>query len=130
MCHFVELLIQVLPAALVCWILAEVVTRAAREPVYYTLGKEAVCYQRFGASTHQLTEQVHTRMHAHTRTHTHTGIHAAHACLHTQYTHAHTHTQHTHTETQIYKHNTHTNNNNHIEGKAAVCHQTLWQGKC
>ena len=111
LCHFVELLIQVLPAALVCWILAEVVTRAAREPVYYTLGKEAVCYQRFGASTHQLTEQVHTRMHAHTRTHTrtHTHRHTCRACMlaHTIHTCAYTHTTHTHRDSDLQTQHTH-----------------------
>ena len=107
-----------MPADLVYWILAEVVTRAPREPVYYTLGKAAVCYQRFGASTHQLTEQVHTRTHA--DTHTRAYMHArTHACLHTQ-------THNTHRRTLAYTHtmhacrlihNTRTNNNNHNGGK-------------
>ena len=61
--------------------------------MYYTLGKAAVCYQRFGASTHRLSEQVHTRMHAHMHVYTHMHAHThtrthVHVCTqrHTQYT--------------------------------------------
>lgn len=60
--------LKVLLLDFICWLFAEVIAKAPRGLMYYTLGKGGACFQRVGVNTHQLNEQVHA--HAHTNTFT------------------------------------------------------------